>query len=120
MKILLLVIFSQQTKISSLLGLDDGKVRALHCKSNKSQSLYAADSICISLASNTKGTGFISGHNDGTIIRYFVTEDAKESSGRLVQHPVPPFALAWPQGGFCAGGCDQKIIFYDTAVSFQM
>ncbi|XP_018787824.1 PREDICTED: intraflagellar transport protein 172 homolog [Bactrocera latifrons] len=95
-------------------GLDDGKVRALHCKSNKSQSLYAADSICISLASNTKGTGFLSGHNDGTIIRFFITEDANESSGRLVQHPVPPFALAWPQGGFCAGGCDQKIIFYDT------
>ncbi|KAH8278227.1 hypothetical protein KR044_002922 [Drosophila immigrans] len=95
-------------------GLEDGKIRALHCKSNKSQSLYGGDSICISLASNTKGTGFLSGHNDGTIIRYYLTEEASEPLGRIVQHPVPPFALAWPQGGFCAAGCDQRIIFYDS------
>ncbi|KAH8365613.1 hypothetical protein KR093_002735 [Drosophila rubida] len=95
-------------------GLEDGKIRALHCKSNKSQSLYGGDSICISLASNTKGTGFLSGHNDGTIIRYYLTEEASEPLGRVVQHPVPPFALAWPQGGFCAAGCDQRIIFYDS------
>ncbi|XP_017022793.1 intraflagellar transport protein 172 homolog [Drosophila kikkawai] len=95
-------------------GLEDGKIRALHSKSNKSQSLYGGDSICISLAANTKGTGFLSGHNDGTIIRYFMTDEATEPLGRVVQHPVPPFALAWPQGGFCAGGCDQRIIFYDS------
>ncbi|XP_030372622.1 intraflagellar transport protein 172 homolog [Scaptodrosophila lebanonensis] len=95
-------------------GLDDGKVRALHCKSNKTQSLYSGDSICISLTANTKGNGFLSGHNDGTIIRYFVTDEASESFGRIVQHPVPPFALAWPQGGFCVGGCDQRIVFYDS------
>ncbi|XP_023169799.2 intraflagellar transport protein 172 homolog [Drosophila hydei] len=94
-------------------GLEDGKVRALHCKSNKSQSLYGGDSICISLAANTKGNGFLSGHNDGTIIRYYLTEEVSEPLGRVVQHPVPPFALAWPQGGFCAAGCDQRIVFYD-------
>lgn len=104
---------------SSPAGLEDGKVRALHCKSNKSQSLYGGDSICISLAANTKGNGFLSGHNDGTIIRYFMTDEASEPLGRVVQHPVPPFALAWPQGGFCAGGCDQRIIFYDSVVSVE-
>jgi len=98
-------------------GLEDGKVRALHCKSNKSQSLYGGDSICISLAANTKGSGFLSGHNDGTIIRYYLSEEASEPLGRVVQHPVPPFGLAWPQGGFCAAGCDQRIIFYDSVVS---
>lgn len=98
------------------LGLDDGKIRALHCKSNKSQSLYGIDSICIALAANTKGTAFLSGHNDGTIIRYFVSDDVNEPSSRVAQHPVPPFALAWPQGGFCAAGCDQRIVFYDTVV----
>ncbi|XP_055910125.1 intraflagellar transport protein 172 homolog [Eupeodes corollae] len=95
-------------------GLEDGKVRALHCKTNKSQSLYSAESMTISFAPNTKGTGFLSGHNDGTIIRFFLTEGNVESSGRLVQHSVPPFALGWPQGGFCAGGCDQRIVFYDS------
>ncbi|XP_068142396.1 LOW QUALITY PROTEIN: intraflagellar transport protein 172 homolog [Drosophila tropicalis] len=115
--------FPQATAVTALIwlssgaiiaGLEDGKIRALHSKSNKSQSLYGGDSICISLASNTKGNGFLSGHNDGTIIRYFMTDDASEPLGRIVQHPVPPFALAWPQGGFCAGGCDQRIVFYDT------
>ncbi|ALC42884.1 osm-1, partial [Drosophila busckii] len=95
-------------------GLEDGKVRALHCKSNKSQSLYGGDSICISLAANTKGNGFLSGHNDGTIIRFYLTDEATEPLGRVVQHSVPPFALAWPQGGFCAAGCDQRIVFYDS------
>lgn len=109
--------FTHSSLSHSRAGLEDGKVRALHCKSNKSQSLYGGDSICISLAANTKGNGFLSGHNDGTIIRYFMTDEASEPLGRVVQHPVPPFALAWPQGGFCAGGCDQRIIFYDSVVS---
>ncbi|XP_013113055.2 intraflagellar transport protein 172 homolog [Stomoxys calcitrans] len=95
-------------------GLDDGKVRALHCKTNKSQSLYGAESICVSLAPNTRGTAFLSGHNDGTIIRFFLVDEGNEPSGRIIQHPVPPFALAWPQGGFCVGGCDQRIVFYDS------
>lgn len=104
---------------SFIQGLDDGKVRALHCKTNKSQSLYGAESICVSLAPNTRGTAFLSGHNDGTIIRFFLVDDSNEPSGRIVQHPVPPFALAWPQGGFCVGGCDQRIVFYDTMVSIR-
>ncbi|KAL9903021.1 intraflagellar transport protein 172 homolog [Glossina fuscipes] len=115
--------FPQATAVTALIwltsgpiiaGLDDGKIRALHCKSNKSQSLYGIESICIALAANTKGTAFLSGHNDGTIIRYFVSDDVNEPSSRVAQHPVPPFALAWPQGGFCAAGCDQRIVFYDT------
>lgn len=38
-------------------GLQDGKVRALQIKSNKSQSLFASDSLVVSLASNPRGTG---------------------------------------------------------------
>ncbi|XP_037908543.1 intraflagellar transport protein 172 homolog isoform X1 [Hermetia illucens] len=94
-------------------GLDDGKVRALNCKTNKSQSLYNAESMTISLAANTKGTGFLSGHDDGNVIRFFVASESGEASGRLLQHPVPPFALAWPQGGVAVAGCDRKVTFYD-------
>ena len=98
------------------LGLDDGKVRALHCKNNKSQNLYVADSMVISLASNTRGTGILSGHDDGSIIRYFIVDEPGESSGRVLHHPVPPFALAWALNGIVASGCDKKIIFYDFQV----
>lgn len=103
--------------ISLFPGLDDGKVRALNCKTNKSQSLYNAESMTISLAANTKGTGFLSGHDDGNVIRFFVASESGEASGRLLQHPVPPFALAWPQGGVAAAGCDRKVTFYDLQVS---
>lgn len=50
-------------------GLVDGKVRTLQIKSNKSHSLYASESLVVSLAPNSKGTGFLSGHADGNIIR---------------------------------------------------
>lgn len=50
-------------------GLVDGKVRVLQTKTNKSHSLYASESFVVSLAPNTKGTGFLSGHADGNVIR---------------------------------------------------
>lgn len=98
-------------------GLADGKVRALHTKTNKSQSLYGADNLVVSLAANTRGTGFLSGHQDGSVVKYFIVEEPGEASGRLFQHSVPPFALAWLQGGIAAAGCDRKIAFYDGQVS---
>lgn len=94
--------------------MDDGKVRALHCKTNKSQTLYNGESMTISLTPNTKGNGFLSGHDDGTVVRFYVSEEGAEASGRLLQHHVPPFAIAWPQGGVAVGGCDKKIYFYDN------
>ena len=34
--------------------------------------------------------------------------------GRIAQHPVPPFALAWPTTGHVIiGGCDKRILVYD-------
>ncbi|XP_019769911.2 intraflagellar transport protein 172 homolog [Dendroctonus ponderosae] len=93
-------------------GLQDGKVRALQIKSNKSQSLFASDSLVVSLASNAKGTGFLSGHIDGNIIRFFVANDPDsegEAQGRAALHSVPPFALAWPQGHIFAAGCDKRV-----------
>lgn len=70
--------------------------------------------MTISLTSNSKGNGFLSGHDDGTVVRFYVSEEGAEASGRLLQHHVPPFAIAWPQGGVAVGGCDKKIYFYDN------
>ncbi|XP_070491879.1 intraflagellar transport protein 172 homolog [Chironomus tepperi] len=95
-------------------GLEDGRVRALHCKNNKSQNLYGTESMAITLASNSRGTGVISGHDDGSVIRFYIVEENSEPSGRLFQHSVPPAALAWSSSGtIIAAGCDKKVNFYD-------
>lgn len=94
-------------------GLEDGKVRALHCKNNKSSTLYGTESMVVSLATNPRGTGFLSGHEDGSIIRFYIVDEPGEPSGKLVQHTVAPYALAWLQGSIVAAGCDKKIHFYD-------
>nr|CAD7454857.1 unnamed protein product [Timema tahoe] len=103
-------------------GQADGKVRAASHKTNKSQTLYATESYVVALAANSRGTGFLSGHADGTIVRYYVTEDGSaETQGRVATHPVPPFALAWPLGHVLAAGCDKRVVVYgkDGHVSQQ-
>ena len=59
-----------------IVGLADGKVRAAHTKSNKANTLYNTDSYVVALASNSDGTGFLSGHADGSIVRWYVADDA--------------------------------------------
>ncbi|XP_046993145.1 intraflagellar transport protein 172 homolog [Schistocerca americana] len=114
--------FPQQSAVTCLIwltsgpiiyGLADGKVRIANAKTNKSHPLYSTDSYVIALAANSQGTGFISGHADGAVVRYYVTEDAAmEKMGRVVMHPVPPYALAWPNNHILAGGSDKKITIY--------
>lgn len=58
-----------------IFGLSDGKVRAANMKTNKSSTVYNADSFVCSLASNTTGKGFVSGHADGSIVRYFFDDE---------------------------------------------
>lgn len=100
-------------------GLEDGKVRALNCKTNKSQNLYGADHMVVSLAQNSRGTGFISGHDDGSVVRFFISDEPGQPSGRLFQHQTSPVALAWPHGEIVAAGCDRKIAFYDSQVGIK-
>lgn len=103
--------------INSYIGLEDGKVRALNTKTNKSQNLYETQSMVVSLAANERGTGFICGHDDGSIIRYYISEESgAQVSGRIVQHQTTPIALAWANGYIVAAGCDRRIFFYDSQV----
>ncbi|KAJ3660531.1 hypothetical protein Zmor_004974 [Zophobas morio] len=98
-------------------GLADGKVRALQTKSNKSQSLFASDSLVVSLCSNSKGTGFLSGHVDGNVIRFYVSNDYNEdeAQGRVILYSVPPCAIAWAQGHIFVAGCDKRVSIYSNA-----
>lgn len=102
-------------------GLEDGRVRALHCKNNKSQNLYGTEAMVIALAANSRFSGtIVSGHDDGSVIRFNVVEENNElSNGRLFQHSVSPTALAWSSGGIVAAGCDKKVNFYDSQGRLQ-
>ncbi|XP_042302841.1 LOW QUALITY PROTEIN: intraflagellar transport protein 172 homolog [Sceloporus undulatus] len=94
-------------------GLADGKIRLANPKTNKSSTLYGTDSYVVSLASNVSGKGFLSGHADGTIVRYFFDDEGSgESQGKLAVHPCPPYALAWASNSIVVAGCDKKIVAY--------
>ncbi|XP_033198470.2 intraflagellar transport protein Oseg2 isoform X1 [Bombus vancouverensis nearcticus] len=98
-----------------IVGLVDGKVRIALVKTQKAQTLYTADSTTIALASNVRGTGFLSSHADGSIIKYHLTADGNhEPSGRICTHTVPAYALAWTQSHILAAGCDRRVSFYDS------
>ncbi|XP_068198190.1 intraflagellar transport protein 172 homolog [Antennarius striatus] len=94
-------------------GLMDGKVRLANTQTNKSSALYGTDSFVVSLASNVSATGFLSGHADGTVVRFFLKDEAaEESQGKLLKHPCPPYALAWGVHSIMVGGCDKKVVAY--------
>lgn len=44
-----------------------------------------------------------------------MAEDGQaEPPGRVLVHGVPAYALAWPASHILAGGCDKRIVFYDS------
>lgn len=114
--------FIQQSAVTCLIwppeqpiifGLADGKVRSANTKSNKSATVYNTDSYVVSLACNPSGKGILSGHADGSIIRYFFDDEGSgDSQGKICTHPSPPYALAFSQNAIVAAGCDKRIIAY--------
>ena len=50
-------------------------MRVAHCRTNKAQTLYGTDSFVCSIVVNAAGTGILSGHADGSIVRWYVAED---------------------------------------------
>ncbi|XP_042245769.1 intraflagellar transport protein 172 homolog [Thunnus maccoyii] len=94
-------------------GLVDGKVRLANTQTNKSSTIYGTESCVVSLTSNVSGKGILSGHADGTVVRYFFDDEGSgESQGKLLMHPCPPYALAWGANSIMVGGCDKKVVAY--------
>ncbi|XP_068135903.1 intraflagellar transport protein 172 homolog [Hyperolius riggenbachi] len=94
-------------------GLSEGKVRLANTKTSKSSTIYGTESFVVSLTSNVSGKGILSGHADGTVVRYFFDEEGSgESQGKLLTHPCPPYALAWASNSIVVGGCDKKLVAY--------
>lgn len=96
-----------------IVGLADGKVRAAHLK-YKVSTLYNADSYTVSLVSNPEGTGFLSGHADGSIVRWYIADDPNsKGQGKVVTHPgSAPYAMSWTANHIVVAGSDKKIVFY--------
>ena len=62
---------------------------------------------------NSAGTGFLSGHADGSIVRWYVAEDqAARAQGKIVVHSIPPYAMAWTSQHIAVAGPDKKVVFY--------
>uniref|UniRef100_A0A668A2T2 Intraflagellar transport protein 172 homolog n=1 Tax=Myripristis murdjan TaxID=586833 RepID=A0A668A2T2_9TELE len=94
-------------------GLVEGKVRLANTQTNRSSTIYDTESLVVSLTSNVSGKGILSGHADGTVVRYFFDDEGSgESQGKLLVHPCPPYALAWGANSIIVGGCDKKIVAY--------
>ncbi|KER27764.1 hypothetical protein T265_05253 [Opisthorchis viverrini] len=95
-------------------GLADGKVRAANTKTNKSSTIYNADSYVVSMSLNNSGKGFVSGHADGKIVRYFFDDEGSgDTQGKLTTHPTAPYSLTWAGSTILAGGCDRRIYVYN-------
>lgn len=96
-----------------IIGLMDGKIRIANTKTNKSSSIFSSGSYIVSLAVDSTGRSFISGHADGKIARYSFDEDGNcVVQGKVVTHPVPPFALTWARNSIFASGCDRRTVIY--------
>lgn len=91
-------------------------MRALQVKSNKSQTLYDTDNLVVCLAANSRGTGFLSAHADGNVVRFYISSEhrEREPNGCVLTHSVPPYALAWTQGQIFAAGCDKRVVVYSA------
>ncbi|XP_033977130.1 intraflagellar transport protein 172 homolog [Trematomus bernacchii] len=98
---------------SIVYGLVDGKVRLANTQTSKSSTIYGTESCVVSLASNVSGKGILSGHADGTVVRYFFNDEGSgDSQGKLLVHPCPPYALAWAANSIMVGGCDKRVVAY--------
>ena len=62
--------------------------------------------------SSTSGQGIVSGHADGSIVRYYFDDEGTGlPQGVVCRHSCPPYALGWGQS-IVAGGCDCRVVMY--------
>ena len=103
-------------------GLAEGKVRVGQLRTNKSATLFATDngSAVMSLAASPDGHALLSGHVDGSVYRYVLSDAALGAAAgagvghaKFTHHPCPPAALSWGLH-VCVAGGDGRVCFYRT------
>lgn len=96
------------------------QVRLANIKTNKSSTIFGTNSQVVALAPGPQRNGFISGHADGSIVRYFFDgADVVAPSGKICTHPCPPYCLAWTPNSIVAAGCDKRFISYSPEGKVQ-
>ncbi|XP_067120573.1 intraflagellar transport protein 172 homolog [Centruroides vittatus] len=94
-------------------GLANGKVRVANIKTNKSSTLYGTDSYVVSLTTNISGKGILSGHADGSVVRYYFDDEGiGDIQGKILTHTCSPYALTWTVQSIIIAGCDKRIVAY--------
>ncbi|CAG5928433.1 unnamed protein product [Menidia menidia] len=91
-------------------GLVDGKVRLANTQTNKSSTIYATDSLVVSLASKSLLVSV--GPCWSLLVSRVLTRVPTMLQGKLLTHPCPPYALAWGANSIMVGGCDKKVVAY--------
>nr|CAB3255301.1 intraflagellar transport protein 172 homolog [Phallusia mammillata] len=95
-------------------GMAEGKVRLANTRTNKSSTIYGTDSYVVAITTNQSGKGVLSGHADGTLVRYFFDDEGSgESQGKILTHSCPPYALAWAASSIVVAGCDRRVVVYN-------
>lgn len=79
-------------------------------KNNKSSNIFNTNSYVVSLASNPDGNSIVSGHLDGSIMRYDLNTGAQLKIGT---HTSVPYSLSWGVHILAAGN-DNKVYFYES------
>jgi len=101
-------------------GLADGKVRVGQVRTNKSETLFGTEngSACLSLAASPDGRALLSGHVDGALYRYVLSDPSLGITApcihiKFAQHTCPPSVLSWGEKGHVlAAGSDGRVTFY--------
>eukprot|EP00761_Pharyngomonas_kirbyi_P006752 gb/GECH01006760.1/.p1 GENE.gb/GECH01006760.1/~~gb/GECH01006760.1/.p1 ORF type:complete len:1732 (+),score=261.24 gb/GECH01006760.1/:1-5196(+) len=90
------------------------KVKIADLRRAKTTPLYSTEEIAVSIASAPDGNGFITGHEDGSIYRFFWEREGKigRNSTRIAVHSSVPYCLGWGES-ILAAGQDQRVCFYD-------
>lgn len=95
-------------------GLAEGKVKVGQLRSNKPLTLYATDSYVVSCCARLDGGGVLSGHLDGSVVRFLFDESGRGAvQAQVCTHTCVPYALSWGEA-ICCAGSDQKVLFYDA------
>ena len=71
--------------------------------------LYSAESYCVSLGASRDGGTVISGHLDGSVFAYSMSN---QSFKKIFTHHSVPYALGYGENIMAAGN-DKKVTFYD-------
>lgn len=118
--------FQQQSSVTAIawpdqhpnevvFALAEGRVKVGQLKSNRAATLYQTDSFVVSLVAGADGNSVISGHLDGSILRFiFATETSAPVQTRIARiGGCVPYALSAGEG-ICVAGSDRIVRFFDN------